>query len=133
MSDDGFPENLETERAICDPTDWGEGPERRVWPESLPASRSAWELEDVTEYRGPACLDRPLTALGDFRLLREIGRGGIGVVYEAEQVSLGRRVAVKVLSQSAAIEPKLRRRFQIEAQAEAALQHPHIVPVIASG
>ena len=83
---------------------------------------------------GPGALfEEVQEILGDFRLLREIGRGGMGVVFEAEQVSLGRRVAVKVLPPAAILQPKQLRRFQVEAQAEAALQHPHIVPVIASG
>jgi serine/threonine protein kinase/tetratricopeptide (TPR) repeat protein len=71
--------------------------------------------------------------LGDFRLIREVGRGGMGIVYEAEQVSLGRRVAVKVLPSAAALDERHLQRFRNEAQAAALLQHPHIVPVLAIG
>ncbi|MFO0808130.1 MAG: serine/threonine-protein kinase [Gemmataceae bacterium] len=71
--------------------------------------------------------------LGDFRLLREIGRGGMGVVYEAEQVSLGRRVAIKVLPTASALDGRQRRRFLHEAQAAAHLHHTNIVPVFAVG
>lgn len=71
--------------------------------------------------------------LGDFRLLREIGRGGMGIVYEAEQMSLGRRVAVKLLPLSVSINDKQIARFKHEAQAAAQIDHPHIVPVFAIG
>jgi serine/threonine protein kinase len=71
--------------------------------------------------------------LGDFRLLGEIGRGGMGVVYEAEQISLGRRVALKVLPFAAALDAKQLQRFKNEAQAAAHLQHQHIVPVYSVG
>jgi hypothetical protein len=71
----------------------------------------------------------PEGPLGDFRIMREIGRGGMGVVYEAVQISLGRRVALKVLPFAAALDPKQLQRFKNEAQAAALLQHQNIVPV----
>ncbi len=80
----------------------------------------------------PDLLDE-LGCLGDFRLLREVGRGGMGIVYEARQLSLGRRVALKILPQALALDGKRLRRFQLEAQAAALLHHPHVVPVHAVG
>src|SRR5213079_723800 len=71
--------------------------------------------------------------LGDFRLLREVGRGGMGVVYEAEQLSLQRRVALKVLPFAAAIDSRQLQRFKNEALAAAHLRHDNIVPVHAVG
>jgi WD40 repeat protein/serine/threonine protein kinase len=83
---------------------------------------------------GAAVGDGPVSGLlGDFRILREVGRGGMGVVYEAEQISLGRRVALKVLPFAAAMDPKRLQRFQNEAQAAAHLHHTNIVPVHAVG
>ena len=71
--------------------------------------------------------------LGDFRLLREVGRGGMGIVYEAEQISLGRKVALKVLPFAGALDSKQLQRFKNEAQAAAHLHDTHIVPVFATG
>ena len=81
----------------------------------------------------PSSTKKELRHLGDFRMVRELGRGGMGIVYEAVQMSLGRRVALKVLQDSVALDPKRLRRFQVEAQAAASLRHPHIVPVFATG
>jgi len=75
----------------------------------------------------------PLGTLGDFRLIREVGRGGMGVVYEAEQLSLRRRVALKVLPFAGVMDPRQLLRFQNEARAAACLHHTHIVPVHAVG
>ncbi|HEV2947270.1 MAG TPA: serine/threonine-protein kinase, partial [Gemmataceae bacterium] len=71
--------------------------------------------------------------LGDYRLIREIGRGGMGVVYEAEQISLNRRVALKILPFAAALDSRHLQRFKTEAQAAAQLHHTNIVPVYAVG
>jgi len=71
--------------------------------------------------------------LGDFRIVREIGKGGMGVVYEAEQLSLHRRVALKVLPFAAALDTRQLQRFKNEAQAAACLHHSNIVPIYAVG
>ncbi|MBV9125027.1 MAG: protein kinase, partial [Planctomycetes bacterium] len=73
------------------------------------------------------------TRLGDFRIVREIGRGGMGVVYEAEQLSLKRRVALKVLRFGAVADAEVLQRFQREAQTVAHLHHTNIVPIFAVG
>jgi eukaryotic-like serine/threonine-protein kinase len=70
---------------------------------------------------------------GDFRILRPLGRGGMGVVFEAVQHSLGRHVALKVLPFGAAFDPRQLARFRVESQAAAQLHHTHIVPVYSVG
>jgi aminoglycoside phosphotransferase (APT) family kinase protein len=71
--------------------------------------------------------------LGEFQLVRRIGSGGMGVVYEAEQESLGRRVALKVVRPELLYFEGARERFRREIEAVARLAHPAIVPVLASG
>src|SRR5262249_24373334 len=71
--------------------------------------------------------------LGEFRLIQELGRGGMGVVYEAVQESLGRRVALKVLPAHLLSNEKLRARFLRESHAAARLHHTNIVPVFGGG
>lgn len=75
----------------------------------------------------------PIKRLGDFRIIRQIGRGGMGVVYEAEQESLGRHVAVKVLGSNALSSPRQLQRFHREAHAAASLHHTNIVPIFGVG
>jgi serine/threonine protein kinase len=80
-----------------------------------------------------SALDVLKGCLGDFRIIREIGRGGMGIVYEAEQISLVRQVALKVLPFAAALDEKRLQRFKHEAQAAAHLHHTNIVTVFAIG
>jgi serine/threonine protein kinase len=75
----------------------------------------------------------PVEQLGDFKLMREIGRGGMGVVYEARQISLNRRVALKVLPPGLGLTQQAITRFEREARAAAKLHHTNIVPVYATG
>jgi outer membrane protein assembly factor BamB/predicted Ser/Thr protein kinase len=71
--------------------------------------------------------------LGDFRILREVGRGGMGAVFEAEQISLGRRVALKVLRFGGFSDADALERFKREAETVAKLHHTNIVPIFAVG
>jgi serine/threonine protein kinase len=67
--------------------------------------------------------------LGEYRILREIGRGGMGIVYEAVQESLGRHVALKVLPLQGLVSPTHLERFQRAAMGVARLHHTIIVPI----
>jgi serine/threonine protein kinase/WD40 repeat protein len=78
-------------------------------------------------------LASPLERIADYRIIREIGRGGMGIVYEAEQVSLGRHVALKVLPSHIAKDATALERFRREARAAAKLHHTNIVPVFEVG
>ena len=75
----------------------------------------------------------PLRHLGDYEILREVGRGGMGVVYEAQQLSLGRHVAIKVLPAHALLDARHLGRFQREARSAAKLHHTNIVLVFGVG
>jgi serine/threonine protein kinase len=84
--------------------------------------------------RGPSVLPAKIAdRLGDYRIVREIGRGGMGIVFEAEQESLCRRVAVKVLPQSSLLKPQSLRRFERESRTAARLHHTNIIPVFGVG
>jgi WD40 repeat protein/tetratricopeptide (TPR) repeat protein len=96
----------------------------------LDCSRSAHADAAAGLEEGPAEVQ---CTLGDFRIVREVGRGGMGVVYEAVQMSLGRPVALKVLPFAAALDARRLQRFKNEAQAAACLHHTNIVPVFAVG
>ena len=86
---------------------------------------------------GTSCDGDPMAdevvSLGDFRTVRVLGQGGMGVVYEAVQVSLNRRVALKILPAGSTADSRRLKRFQVEAQAAAFLHHAHIVPVFVVG
>jgi serine/threonine protein kinase/tetratricopeptide (TPR) repeat protein len=93
------------------------------------------ELEELGSALGPT--HRMSTAapsrLGEYRIIREIGRGGMGVVFEAVQESLDRRVALKLLPAGPGTPPQLLDRFHREACIAARLHHGHIVPVFGVG
>jgi serine/threonine protein kinase/formylglycine-generating enzyme required for sulfatase activity len=96
------------------------------------------EVEQVKVELGAAPPDPPsamlpLEQLGDYRIIREVGKGGMGIVYEAEQVSLARRVALKVLPKKMLLDGKAKQRFEREAKAAAKLHHTNIVPVFGVG
>ena len=95
-------------------------------------------LDLVDETASPAGdlgtpIERANERLGDFQIVRELGRGGMGVVYEAEQLSIGRRVALKVLPFATLADPRALARFKNEVRAAATLDHPHVVTVHSVG
>ena len=81
----------------------------------------------------PTYSPHPSGRLGDYELLREVGRGGMGVVYEAQQVALGRRVALKVLLPHALLDSSWVERFRREARSAGRLHHTNIVPIHEAG
>lgn len=91
------------------------------------------EAPELARDTTPQGEDKSGRTLGDFRLIREIGRGGMGVVYEARQISLDRTVALKVLPAHLTLQEKVIQRFQREAATAAKLKHPGIVGIYAVG
>ena len=106
---------------------------RELFP-TLVMMEQARSLEGSTDSRTPQSLSTNLPErLGEYRILREVGRGGMGIVYEAFQESLGRHVALKILPTQSLRDPKHVQRFQREVRAAAKLHHPNIVPVFGAG
>src|SRR5256885_5158989 len=105
---------------------------REFFPAMLEMEQVKVDRQEVSEPKVVGPLP-PLERLGDYRIIREIGHGGMGVVYEAEQGSLGRHVALKVLPKQLLIDSRTQRRFEREAKAAAKLHHTNIVPAFGVG
>jgi tRNA A-37 threonylcarbamoyl transferase component Bud32 len=105
---------------------------RELFPALLEVEQAEEVLDGSAGRQAPPPTP-PLRQVGDYRVIREVGRGGMGVVYEAEQVSLGRRVALKILPGVVAKDRKALERFRREARAAARLHHTNIVPVFEVG
>lgn len=137
------PRILQASREYLAELEAGHKPDRKVFlarfPELADQLSECFDGIELAQSLRPAVpipqLQSEFTAspLGDFQILNEIGRGGMGIVYEAIQLSLGRRVALKVLPFAAALDAKQLQRFKNEATAAAQLHHTNIVPVYAVG
>jgi serine/threonine protein kinase len=133
---------LEIARAYLAELEAGRKPDRQAYlrrhPERAAQLRECLDGIDMAHAVGSSIAPPPepecrLETLGDFQIIREVGRGGMGIVYEAVQLSLGRRVALKVLPFAASLDAKHLQRFKTEAHAAAGLHHTNIVPVYAVG
>jgi response regulator RpfG family c-di-GMP phosphodiesterase/tRNA A-37 threonylcarbamoyl transferase component Bud32 len=119
------------------------------WDETAPHIREElYQLDDPTRLL-PKLLERHLLTqfqadaisrgleadlvLGQYRLLERIGRGGMGAVYRAEHLHLRRQVAVKIMSRTGDLDPRVLHRFYAEARSVSRLQHPHIVACLDAG
>lgn len=108
----------------------------RAHPQMAEALKGVFKTLEFVEAAGKSLNAAKLEAgqkLGEFRIVREIGRGGMGVVYEAIQTSLGRRVALKVLPANVRLSENALERFHREAHTGGRLHHTNIVPVYAVG
>ncbi|WP_437228729.1 serine/threonine protein kinase [Planctomicrobium sp. SH661] len=98
------------------------------------AAMEEWKVQREFKAAQPPIPEQiEVTQLGEYRIIREIARGGMGVVFEAEQPNLNRRVAVKLLPWKFPKKSMLAEQFQREARTAAQLQHPNIVPVFSFG
>jgi Protein kinase domain len=116
----------------------GEAPDRAALLAEHPELASQLEpclagIDFIQRAAAPGSSEAEPAMLGEFRIVREVGRGGMGVVYEAEQTSLRRRVALKVLRFGVVADEEALRRFRVEAETVARLHHTNIVPIFAVG
>jgi serine/threonine-protein kinase len=98
-------------------------------PAEDPLAQKASAPQDSVFQGGP----KSIRYFGDYELLEEIARGGMGVVYRARQVSLNRPVALKMILAGQLATPAAKQRFHTEAEAAARLDHPNIVPIYEIG
>ena len=107
----------------------GSSPPCCSWSRPSPA----WATSRALPRRGQPARPRPPEQLGDYRILREVGRGGMGIVYEAEQESLGRHVALKVLPPHVLLNPRPAAAIPARGAGGGRLHHTNIVPVFGVG
>lgn len=130
-------DRLDVTRVLDDHADLA--PIFRVYLQSLGMLQKVAQWDEENKSLAPTLGSSVFTGndtrrrIGEYELIREVGRGGMGVVYEARQLSLGRTVALKVLPFVASLDAKHLARFHRESMSAAQLHHPHIVPVYAVG